>query len=98
MRHMMWAYPFERYYYDWYDETPSPEPSDREIKSALVDRLRENPLTSGDHIRVDVEHRVVVLTGDVSSALVKRAAGDDAWDTAGVIDVSNQLSVASDRR
>jgi phospholipid/cholesterol/gamma-HCH transport system permease protein len=30
---------------------------------------------------------------EVSSALAKRAAGDDAWDTPGVVDVSNQLQV-----
>jgi osmotically-inducible protein OsmY len=36
---------------------------------------------------------VVVLTGDVSAVLAKRAAGDDCWDTPGVVDVSNQLRV-----
>ena len=94
MRNMMWAYPPERYYYGWYDKPLPVEPSDRELKSALVDRLRENPRTKDDDIRIDVEHRVVILSGEVSSAVVKRAAGDDAWDTPGVVDVSNQLSVA----
>jgi hypothetical protein len=27
--------------------------------------------------------------------VAKRAAGDDCWDTAGVVDVSNQLIVAA---
>jgi hypothetical protein len=34
----------------------------------------------------------------VSSWLAKRAAGDDAWDTAGVVDVSNQLKPRAERR
>ncbi len=91
---MVWIYPTERYYYGWYDDVPSAPPSDREIKSQLVDRLRENQHTTDDDIRVDVEQRVAILTGEVSSVVAKRAAGDDAWDTPGVADVSNQLVVA----
>jgi osmotically-inducible protein OsmY len=56
-----------------------------------VDRLRENPHTKDCDIKVDVKQRVVVLGGDVPTALAKRAAGDDAWDIPGVVDVSNQL-------
>ena len=82
----------DRYYYGWYD-APPPEPTDRDIKSMVVDRLRENEHTMGDEIHVDVKADVVILTGEVSSPLAKRAAGDDAWDTAGVADVSNQLTV-----
>ncbi len=40
-----------------------------------------------------MKQHVVVLGGRVGSALAKRAAGDDAWDTPGVVDVSNQLVV-----
>ena len=87
-----WTYPDERYYYGWYD-FPPPEPTDRDIKGAVVDRLRHNPYTHDDDITVDVKRNVVILTGDVTSARTKRAAGDDAWDTAGVVDVSNQLTV-----
>ncbi|CAN5626689.1 hypothetical protein BH24ACT26_BH24ACT26_03010 [soil metagenome] len=94
---VVWMYPQDRYYYGWYDQLPPVEPSDGDIKSRLVDRLRENPRTKDDDIRVDVEHRVAVLSGDVSSTVAKRAAGDDAWDTPGVVDVSNQLRVPSDQ-
>jgi hypothetical protein len=87
----------DRYYYDWYDSMPPLEPSDSEIKSQLVDQLRVNPHTSDEVIRVDVEHKVVVLTGEVSSSRTKRAAGDDAWDTRGVVDVSSQLHVMPNR-
>jgi hypothetical protein len=92
-----WAYPEDRYYYGWYDSMPPLEPSDGEIKSQLVDQLRVNPHTKDEVIRVDVEHRVAVLTGEVSSSRAKRAAGDDAWDTQGVVDVSNQLNVTEGR-
>lgn len=88
---MAWVYPDARYYYDWWG-TPWPaEPTDGEIKSVVVDRLRENPFTKDDEIRVDVKQGVVILGGEVSSWVAKRAAGDDAWDTPGVVDVSNQL-------
>lgn len=93
--HPPWAYPEDRYYYQWYgpEHLPPVEPTDGDIKSVVVERLRINPHTSDDHIRVDVKRNVVILTGDVSSPVAKRAAGDDAWDTAGVVDVSNQLQV-----
>jgi hypothetical protein len=80
--------------YPWYD-VPPPEPTDRDIKSIVVHRLRENPYTRDDDITVDVKRDVVILAGTVLSSRAKRAAGDDAWDTRGVVDVSNQLTVAT---
>jgi osmotically-inducible protein OsmY len=87
-----WMYPTARYYYDWYD-APPPPPTDGAIKSMVVDRLRENPHTRQFDLKVDVKQGVVILGGEVASALAKRAAGDDAWDTPGVADVSNQLAI-----
>lgn len=89
---MFWTYPPSRYYYGWYD-SPPPPPTDGEIKSTIVDRLRDNPFTEPFDIKVDVKQSVVVLGGEVGSTIAKRAAGDDAWDTPGVVDVSNQLEV-----
>jgi hypothetical protein len=89
-----WQYPGDRYYYGWYNEPPRSEPTDGEIKSNVVERLRVNPHTKDHDLKVDVKKSVVILTGEVSSAVAKRAAGDDCWDTAGVVDVSNQLIVA----
>lgn len=86
-------YPVDRYYYDWAYNTETPPPSDHDIKSRLVDRLHEDPHTADADIKVDVKQRVVVLGGEVPSQTAKRAAGDDAWDTAGVVDVSNQLRI-----
>ncbi|MGH9236080.1 MAG: BON domain-containing protein [Acidimicrobiales bacterium] len=68
-------------------------PNDREMKRALVERLRENLYTEDAQIRVDVIDRVIVLDGEVETPIVKRVAGEDAWDVPGVVDVSNQLSV-----
>src|SRR5438874_7295858 len=94
----MWQYPASRYYYDWYTDVPPqpfpPEPTDRDIKALVVERLRENVHTADETIRVDVKRNVVILSGDVKSIIAKRSAGDDAWDTPGVVDVSNQLVVA----
>jgi hypothetical protein len=38
-----WVYPYDRYYYGWYDELRGEQPSDHDIKSTVVDRLCENP-------------------------------------------------------
>jgi len=46
-----------------------------------------------DQVEVDVDNRVVTLKGTVDSIVEKRAAGDDAWDTPGVVDVNNNLKV-----
>jgi CBS domain-containing protein len=96
---MAWIYPDARYYYDWY-EVPAPAPSagptDGMIKAAVVDRLRLNPRTENEDLRVDVKRGVVILQGVVGSRLAKRSAGDDCWDTVGVTDVSNQLEVAEE--
>jgi osmotically-inducible protein OsmY len=86
-------YPDDRYYYNRYSATPASR-SDADIKSEVVDRLRVNPLTADHTLTVDVKAGVVILTGDVTNALDKRAAGDDVWDTPGVVDVSNQLRYA----
>ena len=92
----LWPYPPTRYYDDGYQTPPAP-PTDGDIKAGVIDRLRENPHTKDDYIRVDVSQGVVVLGGRTSSALAKRTAGDDAWGTPGVADVSNQLVVGSTR-
>jgi len=91
-----WAYPENRYYYEWYEQEPPNERSDMEIKQDLLDRLRTGPYEAQYDIDVTVEKAVVILTGSAGSIVGKRAAGDDAWDTPGVVDVSNQI-VVSDR-
>jgi osmotically-inducible protein OsmY len=88
-----WAYPENRYYYEWYEQEPPSERSDMEIKQDLLDRLRTGPYEQQLDIDVDVKKGVVILTGTAFTPVAKRAAGDDAWDTSGVTDVSNQILV-----
>ena|SRR2546421_5171674 len=88
-----WTYPDERYYYGWLDQPVPTGPTDGEIKKAVIERLHRDPYTKDEDIRVDVKQKVIILGGEVSGWLAKRAAGDDAWDTSGVADVSNILSI-----
>jgi osmotically-inducible protein OsmY len=91
-----WQSPADRYYYGWYDQQTQPlQPTrtDGDLKSEAVDRLRVNEFTKNCILEVNVQAGVVVLAGNVPSVVAKRAAGDDAWDIAGVMDVSNQLRV-----
>lgn len=86
------TYPDWRYYYSWFGEMPpDSEPSDGDLKSAVVERLQTHAHTKNEEIDVAVEDGVVTLDGEVSTRLAKRSAGDDAWDTPGVVDVRNQL-------
>ena len=93
-----WQNPSDRYYYNWYNAPKNQSQvfstrTDGDLKSEAVDRLRANTFTSDSTLDVNVQAGVVVLEGDVPSAVAKRAAGDDVWDIAGVVDVSNQLRV-----
>jgi osmotically-inducible protein OsmY len=88
-----WAYPENRYYYEWYADESREDRSDGEIKQDLLDRLRSGPYADQLDIDVDVKKGVVILTGSAATTVAKRATGDDAWDTRGVTDVSNQIVV-----
>jgi osmotically-inducible protein OsmY len=90
-----WAYPENRYYYEWYADESGDKRSDMEIKQDLLDQIRSGPYADQYDIDVDVKKGVVILTGTASTTVAKRAAGDDAWDTRGVTDVSNQIEVRS---
>jgi osmotically-inducible protein OsmY len=90
-----WLPPTTRYYYDWYGEGFGGERSDLEIKQDILDRIRNGPYEDQYDIEVDVKKQVVILSGIAKSPVAKRAAGDDAWDTEGVVDVSNQIAVAA---
>jgi osmotically-inducible protein OsmY len=94
---MAWITRKDRTTYSWNDVPAEELPSDREMKSTLVHRLNENLYTEDAEIKVDVDHRVIVLGGEVTTPLAKRVAGEDAWDVPGVVDVSNQLVVAGSR-
>jgi len=90
-----WAYPENRYYYEWYADDANDGRSDSDIKQDLLDQIRVGPYADQYDIDVDVKKGVVILTGTAGTTVAKRAAGDDAWDTRGVTDVSNQIQVRS---
>lgn len=92
---LAWTYPAGRYYEPWYgaDMERPEDRSDHDIKSDLLDRVRTGPYEDQYDIDVTVDKHVVILTGSAATTLAKRTAGDDAWDTAGVVDVSNQIVI-----
>ena len=99
---MAWIHPDARYYYDW-DEVPSSRSgrppirrTDTSIKAGVVDRLRINPYTKDDQLKVEVKRGVVIVHGVVQSRLAKQSVGEECWDIAGVTDVSNQVEVADE--
>jgi osmotically-inducible protein OsmY len=88
-----WAYPENRYYYEWYADESEDKRSDSDIKQELLDHIRTGPYADQYDIDVDVTKGVVILTGTATTTVAKRAAGDDAWDTRGATDVRNQIQV-----
>jgi len=68
--------------------------TDGDIAADVVNALRFDHRVDERHIRVHVADAIVTLTGDVGSIAEKRAAEEDAWYTAGVADVINELVVA----
>jgi osmotically-inducible protein OsmY len=68
-------------------------PSDREVRSTVVHRLRENPYTDDCRIKVTVDDGMVGLQGRVHVPEAKEAAADDAWAVPGVFEVHNELVV-----
>jgi osmotically-inducible protein OsmY len=68
-------------------------PTDREVRSTVVHRLRENPYTDDCRIKVTVDDGVVGLDGRVHTPDAKVAAAEDAWAVPGVFEVDNHLVV-----
>jgi osmotically-inducible protein OsmY len=68
-------------------------PTDREVRSTVVHRLRENPYTDDCRIKVTVDDGVVGLGGHVHTPTARDAAVEDAWTVPGVFEVRNELVV-----
>jgi len=79
--------------YAWFGRLLAGRTGDADVRSLLVDRLRDDPLTRREAIRVAVEESVVTLVGEVTSGSARLAAEDDAWSTPGVRDVNNHLRI-----
>ena len=54
-----WAYPENRYYYEWYGDESSDDRSDGDIKQDLLDQIRTGPYEDQYDIEVDVKKGVV---------------------------------------
>ena len=67
--------------------------ADGEILADVRQSLVWDSYLDADRIHVQVDGGVVTLTGTVDSAIEKRLAGDEAWDTLGVVDVHNDLEL-----
>ncbi len=66
---------------------------DLEIAEEICNRLVRDERVEADQVDVQVVGGVVTLRGQVDSLAAKRAAGDDAWDTQGIVDVANLLAI-----
>jgi osmotically-inducible protein OsmY len=66
---------------------------DEDIARDVVLALHRDRRIDARHTRVDVRGGIVRLSGDVHTLAQKRAAGEDAWYTAGVVDIVNELRV-----
>jgi len=91
---MAWTMQRDRFYYRSDDISPDELPTDREVKTTVVHRLRENPYTQDCRIKVSVTDGVVHLDGRVTTPEAKAVAADDAWSIPGVFDVSNSLEIS----
>ena len=90
---MAWTMQHDRVTYSADDLAEADLPSDREVKSTVVHRLRENPYTADGRIKVAVSDGVVELGGTVPSPEARQVAGEDARTIPGVVDVQNAIEV-----
>ncbi|WP_431918821.1 BON domain-containing protein [Micromonospora wenchangensis] len=70
-----------------------PVANDTRLACRVVEQMRQHPLLRYERICVEVQNRVVVLTGRASSADVPVRVRALAWAVPGVHDVSVQLQV-----
>jgi len=66
---------------------------DREIQDAVERRLRSAPGLDAEDVGVSVQDGVVVLTGAVRTFAEREAAEQTVLDTAGVMDIANEIQV-----
>jgi len=66
---------------------------DPEVEQAIDDALFYDPRVLAGSVEADVDNGFVVLRGEVDNLAAKRAAGQDARNTVGVVSVKNRLRV-----
>jgi anti-sigma B factor antagonist len=92
-----WPYPDDSAVPYHRSDEPTPLASvDERLADQVVEQLRADGRTSGQHITVTVQNRVAILNGWVDSVDAAHAASQQAWHTPGVIDVCNSLDQPDD--
>lgn len=66
---------------------------DEDMARDVEGALQRDRRVSDQQIAVDVQNGIVRLTGTVRTLAQKRAAAEDAWYTAGVVDLADELRV-----
>src|SRR6266540_1712172 len=69
------------------------EPTDIQIRYAVLDQLSKDPKVTSTEIGVGASHGVITLTGYVHTDAEKREAERVARKVAGVLDVANDIQV-----
>jgi len=67
--------------------------TDEELKNNVDLNLRNNNNISSNQIEVYVNNAAVTLKGSVKTYEERRLAGQEAWNTSGVVKVLNDLQV-----
>lgn len=68
------------------------------IAEDVAAALEKDPRVDARSVVVNVSEGIVRLSGTVASAAERTAAEECAWQTEGVVDVSNELTLSPDRR
>ena len=90
--HYGWPRPWS---YPAYPPPPLQPVTDEQIRNMVYDALRSDPRIPPEaRITTEVSQGVVTLTGTVPDKWVKHAAGEDALNVPGVVDVDNRLTLA----
>jgi osmotically-inducible protein OsmY len=72
---------------------PSSVRSDLDIERDLQKALERNPLIGEDAILVEVENGVINVSGSVATESIRDEILDQAINTAGVVDVVNEITI-----
>ncbi|WP_328473644.1 BON domain-containing protein [Actinoplanes sp. NBC_00393] len=67
--------------------------TDELIAEVVAASVLSNPHIRGGHLTIQVQNRVVILSGDVPSTEARKMIRQLAWSTPGVHDVCSDLGV-----
>jgi osmotically-inducible protein OsmY len=68
--------------------------SDEELKHSIRENIGKNNKINSDSIGVSVNNATAILNGSVRTYEERRLAGQEAWNTAGIVKVLNDLQVS----